>query len=311
MHLARRCRRRIASGAAPRPDGCQKCSKRSILGIVDGVQGLLVEDVGLSDRQMQQCPASLSKARLRLRSRCVERRLQHHEHIFRHSWITMLASVGPGPRPMSRRVQLAPWSQRRPSRRRGDHHTPQLWPVPLAAGVALLAAAFTAGVIYLSLGAIVVSPDATVTERLEAGRTTITADRRRVYWPECMRTADSAWLRAMVDAPTKSSSPPATPLPQSSSATKRPRFVWPAPTRSPASLTTGRTNGKPASTCSAPTYACPMTPTPQHPSTEQMNGRSAASSSGSSVTIFARIFQPRSGGMPTSASNARSSTPGT
>ena len=86
----------------------------------------------------------------------------------------MLASVGQGPHPMSQRVQLAPWSQRRPSRRRGGHHTPQLWPVPIAAGVALLVAAFTAGVIYLSLGAIVVSPDATVTERLELVRTTIT-----------------------------------------------------------------------------------------------------------------------------------------
>jgi len=31
---------RWQSGAASRPDGCQKCSKRSILGIADGVQVL-------------------------------------------------------------------------------------------------------------------------------------------------------------------------------------------------------------------------------------------------------------------------------
>jgi hypothetical protein len=75
---------------------------------------------------------------------------------------------------MSRRVQLAPGSQRRPPRRRGGHHTPQLWPVLLAAGVALLVAALTAGVIYLSLRAIVVTPKASVVERLDLIRTTIT-----------------------------------------------------------------------------------------------------------------------------------------
>jgi hypothetical protein len=37
LHLARRCRRQVASGAASRADGYQKCSKQSILGIADGV----------------------------------------------------------------------------------------------------------------------------------------------------------------------------------------------------------------------------------------------------------------------------------
>jgi membrane protein implicated in regulation of membrane protease activity len=79
---------------------------------------------------------------------------------------------------MSRRVKLAAWSQRRSSRRRGGHHTPRLWPVPLAAGVALLAAALAAGAIYLSLRAIAVPaakpPEAPVVDVLELVRTTIT-----------------------------------------------------------------------------------------------------------------------------------------
>ena len=55
MHLARRCRRRIAKWSRFPSRRLSEVRKAINPGIADGVQGALVEDAGLSDRQMQQC----------------------------------------------------------------------------------------------------------------------------------------------------------------------------------------------------------------------------------------------------------------
>jgi len=55
LHLARRCRRRIAKWSRFPSRRLSEVRKAINPGIADGVQGALVEDAGLSDRQMQQC----------------------------------------------------------------------------------------------------------------------------------------------------------------------------------------------------------------------------------------------------------------